>query len=111
MTRIEITRKDGRIIKAEAVGHTGYAKAGEDIVCASLSSIVQTAALGLLLVAGIPIDYKTDEKKGYLKIELPEALTKKQEDDAKVILETMLCGISDFYTDYSDYIELVINNK
>ena len=40
----------------ECDGHTGYGVEGEDVVCAALSSIVQTAVLGLMGVAGLNVN-------------------------------------------------------
>ena len=43
MTDVKITKKDGSIVSVVCDGHTGYGVEGEDIVCAALSSVVQTA--------------------------------------------------------------------
>ena len=43
MTVIRIGKKNGKIVSVECDGHTGYGVEGEDVVCAALSSIVQTA--------------------------------------------------------------------
>lgn len=109
MTVVKITKKQGHIIAVECDGHTNYGEYGEDIVCSALSSVVQTAMLGLMSVAGINIDLKREEEKGYLLMTLPEKLTEKQVVQADAILETMLCGISDLYEGFSDFIELEVN--
>lgn len=53
MTDIVIAKRDNSIVLVESIGHTGYAEEGYDIVCAAVSSVLQTALLGLLNVAGI----------------------------------------------------------
>lgn len=108
MTDITILKKEGNIVSVTCQGHTGYANCGEDIVCAGISTIVQTALLGILNVAGVEAKYKTDEKKGYLHFELKGDISKGQMHDCQVILKTMLCGLSDFYTEYSDYMKLEV---
>ena len=60
MTDVKITKKDGSIVGVVCDGHTGYGVEGEDIVCAALSSIVQTALLGLLTVVGVNVRYKVE---------------------------------------------------
>lgn len=107
MTKVIITRKDNHITQVECSGHTGYADSGEDIVCAALSSIVQTALLGLMQVAGIQAEYITSDYNGYIKISLPE-LNAEERHDADMILDTMLMGIDDLYQGYSDFIELEV---
>ena len=108
MTDITITRKDKHIVEVVASGHTGYGEQGEDIVCAGVSTLVQSALLGLLQVAGIAVKYTVNEEQGSLRFTLPQNLTEQERHDADVILNTMLCGLQDFYTEYSDYINLEV---
>ena len=110
MTHVEVFKKNNHIYKIVCDGHTMYGVAGEDIVCASLSSIVQTAVLGLLMIAELELEMKRDDEAGYLKFTLPEKMSEKQEIQAEAILDTMLCGISDLYETFSDYIELEVKN-
>jgi len=110
MTKVVITKKDGHIVSVLAAGHTEYALEGEDIVCAALSSIMQTALLGLLTVASIQVDFEKDDEEGILKFDLPK-LDKQQRHDADIILETMLVGISDLYENFSKFIALKIKTS
>ncbi len=110
MTKVTVSKKDNKIFEVECDGHTNYGERGEDIVCASLSSVVQTAILGLLMIVMIEIDMKRDDEQGYLKFTLPENLSELQEIQASAILDTMMCGISDLYEGFSDYIELEVKN-
>ena len=88
MTKVRIQKHNGSIVSVECDGHTGYGVEGEDIVCSALSSIVQTAALGLMQVAGIDLDYEVREEDGYLKFTLPP-LSKERRRDADMILNTL----------------------
>lgn len=105
MTFVKVIRDKGRITEVICDGHTGYAAEGEDIVCAALSSVVQTAVLGLMGVAGIPVVLTRREDEGYLKFTLP-VLDESQRHDADMILETMYLGIADLHEGYSDFIKL-----
>ena len=110
MTKVEITRRDEQIVRIECDGHTGYGVEGEDIVCAALSSVVQTALLGLLSVAAVPVDYKRE--KGGLTMAIPGGLDYGRRKAADIILETMLLGVADLHEGFSDFVELkVINEK
>lgn len=108
MTKVTITKKNNYIQVVECDGHTNYGEAGEDIVCAALSSVVQTALLGLLAVAQVNVDIKRNDKKGYLKFALPQDLSTEDAQKCEIILQTMLCGISDLHIGYSDFIELEV---
>ena len=110
MTKVTISKKNEKIFEVECDGHTNYGEKGEDIVCASLSSIVQTAVLGLLMIVMIELEMERDDERGYLKFTLPEKLDVTQNTQACAILDTMLCGISDLYESFSDYIELEVKN-
>lgn len=108
MTEVTIFKKNNEITEVVCDGHTFYGEKGEDIVCAALSSVVQTAALGLMTVAGVNLDFERDEERGYLRMALPENLTEQQRHDCSIILDTMLMGISDLYEGFSDFIELEV---
>ena len=108
MTKVFVTKQNNSIVEIECEGHTGYGVEGEDIVCSALSSIVQTAILGLFRVVGVNVDYKTNDKKGYLKATLPKELDKATRHDCDVILNTMFLGIADLHEGFSDFIELEV---
>lgn len=107
MTSVKIVKTDNHIVSVECDGHTDYGEEGEDIVCAALSSVVQTAVLGLMQVVGINVKLKRDEQRGYLYLELPQ-LESGARHDADVILSTMLCGISDLHEGFSKFIKLEV---
>ncbi len=108
MTRIVFTKSKGQIVSVECSGHTGCAAKGEDIVCAALSSIVQTAVLGVLGVAKVNADYTTDADKGELSLRIPENITAKQSEAVAIILNTLLLGAADLHEGFSDFIELEV---
>ncbi|MCH5159440.1 MAG: ribosomal-processing cysteine protease Prp [Clostridiales bacterium] len=108
MTDVTITRKNNHIVSVKASGHTGYGESGEDIVCAGISTLIQSSLLGLLQVAQINVKYTVNEEEGSLRFTLPENLTEMERHDADVILNTLLAGLQDFYTEYSDYINLEV---
>lgn len=109
MTDIKITKQGNSIVEVVASGHTGFGEAGEDIVCAGVSTLLQSALLGLLQVVGINVKFSVNEETGSLRFTLPQNLTSSERHDADIVLGTMLCGLQDFYTEYSDYINLEVN--
>ena len=108
MTNVTIEKKGNSIKRIVCDGHTNYGEAGEDIVCASLSSIVQTALMGILMIAGVNAKYERDDERGYLSIEIPSGLDKQTQHDVDIITSTMLLGISDLNEGFSDFIELEV---
>jgi uncharacterized protein YsxB (DUF464 family) len=90
-------------------GHAGYAPAGEDIVCAGVSVLVQTAAAALQkFLACPPLLEKSPVRAGEICVELrlPEILTDEEMSTAQVILETMEIGMLGIACSYEKYLEV-----
>ncbi len=109
MTSVVISKVKGHVVSVQCEGHSGYAPEGEDIVCAALSSVIQTAVLGVFRVAGVNADYRTDEDKGSLSFTLGK-MTERERHDCDVILETMLLGVEDLYEGFSAFIKLEVKD-
>lgn len=110
MTNITVFKKDDVYTRVICEGHTGFGVSGEDIVCSALSSIVQTAALGMLTVACANVEIRRDDKNAYLEIVVPQNLPNSTAHDVQVIFATMMCGIGDLYSEYSDFINLEVKD-
>lgn len=108
MTKVTVEKKGKSIVKVTCDGHTGYGVEGEDIVCAALSSVVQTAVMGLFQVAGVNVDLERDEERGYLCFTIPEGISKEEQDRCDIITNTMMLGICDLNEGFSDFIELEV---
>ena len=67
-----------------AEGHAGWAESGEDIVCAAVSAILQTAELGLTTYAKLALS--VEKTTGRMAIHLP--LGARDREDARAILGT-----------------------
>ena len=110
MTKILVIKSNNKFERIICEGHTGYGVEGEDIVCSAVSSIVQTAALGMLTVAAAPVSVIKDDEKAYFEIVIPKDLSKEVDHDVQIIFATMMCGIGDLLEEYSDFIELEVQN-
>ena len=53
MTTVTFLTEETRIVGFDARGHSGYAEAGEDIVCAAVKVNPQDAAISLRLPGGL----------------------------------------------------------
>ena len=89
-------------------GHTNFANHGEDIVCASVSAITQTTAMGLMQVLNIECKYKINNKKGSLECWLPDNCTKVKE--AQILLNTALIALNDLEKGYPTNIKVEVKN-
>ena len=103
MIRIEVRREGGRVTALSAQGHAGDAAAGENIVCAAVSSLMTTAANALESIAGVVPDVRKDDPKALLHITLPEACESR---DAQIILRTVLQGLTDISQEYPKLVRI-----
>lgn len=105
MTQIEIyLDKDDYIKGFEVKGHTGYGARGQDIVCAAISVLSQTAVIGLEHFLTDKPQVVIDE--GYLKCFLPASLSDEEREQAQVILQTVLLGLESTKASYNQYISI-----
>jgi len=106
MIKVEIRRSpEGEIISFLTKGHAGYLPRGEDIVCAAVSALVQTAVLGLIHNLGL--EPKVEIKEGYLYCLLPLDLEGEKRHDADLILEVMLTGLKEIVKEHPKYLKVI----
>ena len=103
--------KNKNIVAFEISGHTGYNDSGKDILCAAISSISQSACLGITKVLKLNAVITKNDKKGYLKLILPKSLSQEQLANAQIILKTMHISLQDLLFDYSDYINMEVQDE
>ena len=105
MTSITVIKEEQRITAFTCNGHAGYARASEDIVCAAISMLVINTINSIeTLTKTVPI-VETDEKSGYIHCSFEDDVT----DDAALLLEAMLLGLSQIKEQYgTKYIDVKI---
>lgn len=90
MIKIKIIRNpEQSIVEFSVTGHANKGPHGQDIVCAGVSALTQTAVLGLDRHLGtrIHLDIASGNLKMYL-LDNPDPLT-------NAVLETMLIGLTE----------------
>ncbi|NPV90199.1 MAG: ribosomal-processing cysteine protease Prp [Firmicutes bacterium] len=109
MIKVEVQRNPrGEIVALRVQGHSGYAARGEDIVCAGVSTLAQSAVLGMERFLPEAFGYRVEG--GFLKIEVPEAIGSEDRRSASVILETAMLGIEQIARKYPKNIKIVRTN-
>ena len=90
MIKVEIFKNgEGKISGYEVTGHSGTAARGEDIVCAGVSALAQTALLGIGKHLHRETDYEVASGKLSMKLKgAPDDLT-------EAVLQSMLLGLRD----------------
>lgn len=108
MTRASVITLDGDIVSISVSGHSGYAMAGGDIVCAAISCLTTTCVNALETVAGLKPIIREDESAASLSIALPEGLDPDKRAKAQIVLKTTLQGLKDVSGEYPKYFHLTI---
>lgn len=95
MIKIEIAGSaDGRKRGFTIKGHSGYAPAGQDIICAGVSILGQTAIAALNELTDVDIEYTINEEQPCLKcmVQLPEDVNREDYIRASAILDSFEIG-------------------
>ena len=105
MTRCEFFTEDERITGFSVSGHSGYAEAGEDIVCAAISAVVTMAEASINSVCGANAKVRVKEEDARITLTLPTSCD--EEDAIQAVLAGMMLTLCSMRDDYSDYIEVL----
>ena len=100
-------RPDGALTGYRAQGHTGYAEAGEDIVCAAVSALTQTTLNGLQNVLKAPVMFEIDDEAALLEARLTPQATEVQVEAAQLLLETLLEGLRAIERSYPRNVRII----
>lgn len=105
MTKVEIFNRDGRINGFSVSGHSGYAEAGSDIVCAAVTTAVKFAECTINDVLGNHANTKVYEDEPRITLTLPAACD--DEDAVQDVLNGFILTVLSLRDDYPDYIEVM----
>ena len=105
MTRVEFVGHDGRRSGLPVSGHSGYAEAGADVVCAAVSTAVQFASITIEEVLGNHCKTKVNEEEARITLTLPA--TCEEEEAVQAVLTGMMLTLCELRDQYPDYIEVM----
>ena len=98
---------DDRIKGFSVSGHSGYAEAGQDIVCAAVSAVVGMAEATINDVCGAKAKVRVKEEDARITLTLPTSCD--EEESVQAVLAGMmlyLCSLRDEYPDYIEVLEV-----
>lgn len=105
MTRIEFFNQDGRITGFCCAGHSGYAEAGADIVCAAVTAAVKVAECTINDVCGARAKTRVHEADARITLTLPASC--EEEDAVQAVLTGLMLTLCELRDDYPDYMEVM----
>ena len=105
MTRCEFFTEDDRITGFSVSGHSGYAEAGSDIVCAAISAVVTMAEATINDVCGAKAKVRVKDEQARITLTLPASCD--EEEAVQAVLSGMMLTLLSLREDYPDYIEVL----
>ncbi len=89
MTTAEFAMDGSRVTGFQIRDHSGFADAGEDLVCAAITSAVGLTACAVNDVLGLGAPVRVDEQRASVSLKLPRNL----EGEADSVCQTLLTAL------------------
>ena len=106
MTRCEFFMDGDRITGFSVSGHSGYAEAGADIVCAAISAVVSMAEATINDICGAKAKVRVREQEN-ARITLTLPASCDEEESVQAVLAGMMLTLCSMRDDYPDNIEVL----
>ena len=111
MTTIIFYKTDGFYYGFEEQGHTGYGEAGDDVLCAALSSMTMLLINAIEVSFACDVDYKIDESTTDIRVIAKSALPKYEKDEKKQyavsgLIQAYFFQLMDLVEDYYEFLDV-----
>ena len=107
MTTISFHMEESRIVSFDVKGHSGYAEAGCDIVCAAITSAVRLVECTINDVLGLGAAVKVNEKSAKIGFHLPGGLSASADHECQTILTGLMVYLTELHEEYPDSITVL----
>ena len=107
MIEVTFTSEGSRITGFEVKGHSGLAPAGEDILCAAVTSAVRLAECAVNDVLGLEAAVKVKQKDASISLKLPSALGQTNESTCQTLLAALMVHMVQLAEEYPDHISVM----
>lgn len=110
MTTVMVRTQGRRIEGFTVSGHSGYAEAGGDIVCAGISSAVALVECAVNDILSLNAKVRVREENAEISLQLPQKLSERQEATCQTMMAAFLLHMTSLAEDYPDYILVLEEN-
>ena len=94
-----------RVVGFTAQGHSGYAEAGSDIVCAAVTSTIRMTECAVNDVLGLEASVKVREDS--VSLRLPGGLSQSSESTCQTLLTALMLYLTELHEEYPQHILVV----
>ena len=106
MTTVTFLTEGKRITGFDVSGHSGYAEAGADIVCAAITSAVRLTEATINDIFGLSATVKVREKSGSVSLRVPGGLSDRDEHAVQGLLSGLMLYFAELHDEYPDNLEV-----
>ena len=110
MTTVTFHSGSGRIDGFLVEGHSGYAEAGADIVCAAVSAVVGLTECTINEVLGLGAPVKAREADARISLKLPAALNDPSDDLCQTVMTGMLVYLQAMAEEYPENLIVLLDD-
>ena len=115
MTKIVFYRSGGVYYGFEEQGHSGYAEAGDDVLCAALSAMTMLIINTIEVAYASDVDYDVNEGATRIVVRSKAALPEFEEDERKRYAVSGLFlsyyyQLNDMIEEYYDYLKVDVKD-
>ena len=107
MTTVSFHLEESRIVGFDVKGHSGYAEAGGDIVCAAVTSAVRLVECSLNDVLGLGAAVKVDEEAAKISFHLPGGLSASADSTCQTLLTGLMVYLAELHGEFPDTITVL----
>ena len=116
MTKIVFFRSGGVFYGFEEQGHTGYGEAGDDVLCAAISSMTMFLINTVEVAYDSPVDYEISEDDTRVRVRAKAALPEFEADDYKCyavsgIMMGYYMQLGDMLEEYGDFLDVTVEDR
>ena len=104
MTTVTFESDGSRLLGFQTEGHSGYADAGEDILCAAITSAITLVECAVNDVLGLEAAVKLRQEDAFLSLKLPGGLDEGTDRLCQTLLAALMLYFVKLAEDYPDYI-------
>ena len=115
MTKIVFFRSGGSFYGFEEQGHSGYADAGEDVLCAAISAMTMLVINTIEVAYASDVEYEIDEGATNIRVRSKAALVEFEDDERKRYAVSGLFlsyyyQLNELVEEYYDHLEVEVKD-
>mgnify|MGYP002574293472 CR=1 FL=1 len=111
MTTVTFHSEGSRITGFTVEGHSGLAPAGEDILCAAVTSAVRLVECAINDVLGLEASVKVRQKDASISLKLPGSLGQTNESTCQTLLTALMVYFTELHEEYPDHLIVFDNDS